>query len=286
MFSLALGYPKSVVLQQPLEDVDVPVAVDVPAADEIPVVGHGTLPPIGVTVLCPVLGNGLRPPLPSSVDPKGTPTRPMPDREPLPGDEADAAGLEDAVVPSAHVPEVVPDMPVLSNRAVGADVPPVAPLVPAIEVPGLEFPELGIVGCADAPTLEHVPVVMEPRADVPAAVGLTPGVASSVAPRGTPVAPTDAPGPIPSGEVKPSGTGAPVPTVPWANALLQPRRTDTVVVTNERLIRCHPPIELDKPAGAQYSQSPMDAKGGAVMRTAFHVRRPTLRSIQLTSRRR
>jgi len=44
------------------------------------------------------------------------------------------------VVPPAHVPEAVPDMPVLSNRAVGADIPPVAPLVPAIEVPGLEFP--------------------------------------------------------------------------------------------------------------------------------------------------
>src|SRR5258705_6415011 len=114
-------------------------------------------------------------------------------------------------------------------------------LVEAILIAGMkDFPELGVVGCADAPTLEHVPVVMEPRADVPAAVGLTPGVASSVAPRGTPIAPTDAPGPIPSGEVTPSGTGAPVPTVPWANALLQPRRTDTVVVTNKRLIRCHP----------------------------------------------
>ena len=106
-------------LQQPLEDVDGPVA------DEIPVVGHGTLP-VGVTVLCTVLGNGPRPPVPSSVDPMGTPTRPMPDREPLPGDEADAPGLEDAVVPPAHVPEAVPDMPALSNRAVGAEVPPVA----------------------------------------------------------------------------------------------------------------------------------------------------------------
>ena len=166
----------------------------------------------------------------------GTPTRPMPDREPLPGDEADAPGLEDAVVPPAHVPEAVPDMPVLSNRAVGADIPPVAPLVPAIEVPGLEFPGPEVVGCADAPILEHVPAVMEPRADVPAAVGLTPGVAISVAPSGIPVTPTDAPGPIPSGEVMPSGTGAPVPTVTCAHAVLQPRRTDTVVVTIKRLI--------------------------------------------------
>ena len=160
----------------------------------------------------------------------------MPDREPLPGDEADAPGLEDGVVPPAHVPEAVPDMPVLSNRAVGADIPPVAPLVPAIEVPGLEFPGPEVVGCADAPILEHVPAVMEPRADVPAAVGLTPGVSISVAPSGIPVTPTDAPGPIPSGEVTPSGTGAPVPTVTWAHAVLLPRRTESVVVTNKRLM--------------------------------------------------
>ena len=160
----------------------------------------------------------------------------MPDREPLPGDEADAPGLEDAVVPPAHVPEAVPDMPVLSNRAVGADIPPVALLLPAVEDPEPEFPGLEVVGCADAPIPEHVPAVMEPRADVPAAVGLTPGVAISVAPSGIPVTPTDAPGPIPSGEVTPSGTGAPVPTVTCAHAVLQPRRTDTVVVTNKRLI--------------------------------------------------
>jgi hypothetical protein len=77
---------------------------------------------------------------------------------------------------------------------------------------------------------------MEPRADVPAAVGLTPGVAISVAPSGIPVTPTVAPGPIPSGELMPSGTGAPVPTVTCAHAVLQPRRTDTVVVTIKRLI--------------------------------------------------
>ena len=77
---------------------------------------------------------------------------------------------------------------------------------------------------------------MEPRGDVPAAVGLTPGVAISVAPSGIPVTPTGAPGPIPSGEVTPSGMGAPVPTVTWAHAVLLPRRTESVVVTNKRLI--------------------------------------------------
>jgi hypothetical protein len=40
--------------------------------------------------------------------------------------------------------------------------------------------------------------------EAPDVVGLTPGVASSVAPRGTPVCPTGAFG-MPSGDVRPSG---------------------------------------------------------------------------------
>jgi hypothetical protein len=78
-----------------------------------------------------------------------------------------------------------------------------------------------------------VVAIVEPTGD-PADVGLTPGVASSVAPNGIPVAPTGAPGPIPSGEVTPSGT--PVPVVTWADAVLQPRKADIIVATNKRLI--------------------------------------------------
>jgi len=202
-------------LQQPLANVDGvdDEDVDIPVVDDVPV-GHGTvLVPVGTTVLCTGLGNGLRPPVVSSVDPMGTPTRPVPDRTPLPGEEADAEGLDEAVVPPAQVLEVAPDMPVLSKRKVGADVPPIVLLVPAIEVPGLALAEVEVVGCADAPMLEHVPVVMEPRGEVPAAPGLTPGVVISVAPSGIPVAPTAAPGPIPSGEVRPSELGAAVPVV-------------------------------------------------------------------------
>ena len=141
------------------------------------------------------------------------PTRPTVDRVPRVGEEADAVGLEDAVVVSlTQVPEAVPDTPMPSNRGVGAIVVPVMTVLePAIEVPALGFPGLEADGWADAPIPEHVEAaVIEPSADVPAAAGLTPGVDSSVAPSGTPVAPTGAPGPMPSGEVTPSEAGAPV----------------------------------------------------------------------------
>jgi len=151
----------------------------------------------------------------------GMPTRPTVDRVPRAGEEADAVGLEDAVVvPLGQVPEAVPETPIPSNRGVGAVVAPVVTvLAPAIEVPVLEFPGLEEDGWADAPIPEHVEAaVIEPRVDVPAAAGLTPGVDSSVAPSGTPVAPTGAPGPMPSGEVTPSGAGAPVIVPTCANA--------------------------------------------------------------------
>ena len=68
---------------------------------------------------------------------------------------------------------------------------------------------------------QAVEAVIEPSAAVPAGGVLTPGVAISVAPSGIPVAPTGAPGPIPSGEVAPSGAGAPVIMPTWAKAGLQ-----------------------------------------------------------------
>lgn len=179
--------------------------------------------PVGTTVdwLCIVIsGNGLRPPVASSVDPIGIPTRPMVVREPMLGDEADAVGLDEAVAAVAHVPEGVPAMPAPSNSGVGADVPDIAPIAedsPAIElpVPVVAFPMPEDAVCIDPMPLEHAEVVVIVMAldalelDV---IGLTPGVASSVAPSGRPVAPTGAPGPIPRGEVIPSGAMAPMPT--------------------------------------------------------------------------
>jgi hypothetical protein len=63
--------------------------------------------------------------------------------------------------------------------------------------------------------IEIVPVTL------PVGAGLTPGDASSVAPSGIPVAPTDPPGPMPSGEVTPTEGMAVSGPSTWANAGLQ-----------------------------------------------------------------
>ena len=180
--------------------------------------------PVGTTVdwLCSVVsGNGLRPPVPSSVDPTGIPTRPTVVREPMVGDEADAVGLDDAVVAVAHVPDAVPAIPAPSNSGVGAEVPDMAPVAedsPGREpgIPLIEFPTPEAAVCIAPMVLEHaegVVIVIALEAEEPDVIGLTPGVASSVAPSGRPVPPTGAAAPIPSGEVIPSGgVTAPMPT--------------------------------------------------------------------------
>jgi hypothetical protein len=155
------------------------------------------------------------------VDPSGIPARPTVARESTVGDEPDAVGLDDAVVALAHVPDAVPAIPVPSNSGVGAEVPDIAPVAedspgsdPA--VPLVEFPMPEAAVCIAPIVLEHaegVVIVIALEAEEPDVIGLTPGVASSVAPSGRPVPPTGAPAPIPSGEVVPSGgVTAPMPT--------------------------------------------------------------------------
>jgi hypothetical protein len=201
------------------------------------VVGQGTaLLGVGTMAgwLCMVIsGNGLRPPVASSVDPNGIPTRPTVDPEPMLGDEADAVGLDDAVPAVAQVPDAVPAMPAPSNNGVGADVPKTAPVaddVPLIEpVPTVELPNPEDAVCID-PAVEHaVAAVVAPAADGLAAVGLMPGVASSVAPSGMPVMPTGAAVPMPSGDVTPSG-GVTAPTPTCANAA-QTSNSDQTIAT-------------------------------------------------------
>jgi len=146
-------------------------------------------------------GAGLRPGLLSSVEPigiVGTPSCEVAGVEvfdceevALPAAEAGAhVVVIGAAVPGCVAPVMIPT-PLLSNGAVE---PPMPELVIA-PMPGLEH------AVAEATPLE-----------VP---GLTPGVASSVAPRGIPVGPTKAPeGLMPRGEVVPIpkfGLGVPIP---------------------------------------------------------------------------
>lgn len=198
------------------------------------------LVPVGRTVdwFCVGSGNGLSPPVPSSVDPIGIPTRPMVLREPMVGDEADVVGLDDGVVAVAQVPDAVPVIPVPSNSGIGAEVPDIAPVAedsPGSEpgTPLCEFPVAVAVVCTAPMVLEHaegVVIVIAVEAEEPEDIGLTPGVASSVPPSGTPVTPTGAAAPIPSGDVMPSGgVTAPMPTC--ANAAPKSHNDQTVAAT-------------------------------------------------------
>jgi hypothetical protein len=143
---------------------------------------------------------GLRPPPPSSVAPSGIPT--MPTDDPGPIDEAKGA---DAVAEAAQVPGAVAFMPPPSKSAV-LDSPGIELPIPAdAPVIGLPIPvDAAVVelpmpaGAGEAPA--HVAPIMGAAPDV---IGLTPGVASSVAPMGIPVCPTGALG-MPSGDVMPS----------------------------------------------------------------------------------
>jgi hypothetical protein len=178
-------------------------------------------------------GNGLRPPVASSVDPIGIPTRPTVEREAIVGEDADPVGLDEAVA-LAQVPEAVPEMPAPSKSGVGAEVPetpPVAGDSPLIvePLPMVELP-------AEHAVVVVVAVVIEPGDELLEADGLTPGVASSVAPSGIPVAVTGAPGPIPSGEVMPIGATMPVLTALWAKAVLNPKADKTNTTITARLI--------------------------------------------------
>jgi len=213
---------------------------------------HGEVLVSVVTVegwLCTVMsGSGLRPPGESSVEPSGIPTRPTVDSAPRPvGEEAEAVALDDAIaVPLAHVPEAFPDMPVESNKGVGAGVPDImAPVVViafgVAEVTMPDVPGIEVVGCAEAPIPEQaVEAVIEPSAAVPATLALTPGVASSVAPSGIPVAPTGVPGPSPSGEVTPSGAGAPVTMPTWAKAGPLPSNKQVTAAIRNGLMESSP----------------------------------------------
>jgi hypothetical protein len=154
---------------------------------------------------------GLRPPPPTSVEPSGIPAGPTVDPGPM--DEPKGG---DAVADAAQVVGAVALMPPPSKSAVldspGTEL-PMPPDAPVVEPPipadapviGLPIPvDAGVVGLPMAAGADEAPAHGAPiKGAAPDVVGLTPGVASSVAPRGIPVCPTGALG-MPSGDVMPS----------------------------------------------------------------------------------
>jgi hypothetical protein len=99
------------------------------------------------------------------------------------------------------------------------------------------------------PAAEHVvpPLVIAPVlgiAIVPVTLvvgaGLTPSDMSSVASNGIPAAPTDPSGPIPSGEVAPSGVVAVNGSSIWANAGLQHNNGKPTAAIQMRFIEVSP----------------------------------------------
>ena len=119
----------------------------------------------------------------------------------------------DAVADAAQAPGALAAIRPPSKGA-APDGPVTEPPMPA-EAPVTGLPMLGDVPvvalpmAADGGVDETPPHVAPSIGEAPDVVGLTPGVASSVAPRGIPVCPTGAFG-IPSGDVMPSGGRAEV----------------------------------------------------------------------------
>jgi hypothetical protein len=255
----------------------VPVVEDNPVVEDVPVVGHGIVPIVEVDVVkveidglvVAVVGKGLRPPAPSSVDPNGTPTRATADPEPIPvGDEADAAGpAKEALSVEKQVPDAVPATPPPSNTVGDIEVPavevPVPSDVPDVEVPmpvdvlpvdvlpiavlptpGDEIPDPDEVtevprpnddSAIEPPKPRHPEAVGDagPSGDVTDVIGLTPGAASSVAPRGTRAGGTGIAEPMPRGDVMLSG-GSPGETC--AKAGPQAKSSAAVVVITKRVM--------------------------------------------------
>src|SRR6516162_1526201 len=168
---------------------------------------------------------GLTPPLPSSIEPSGIPAGPT--DEPGPIDEAAGA---DAVADAAQAPGALAAIPPPSKSA-GLDISGIELAMPAAPVIGPPTP--ADAGADEAPA--HVAPI---TGDAPDVIGLTPGVASSVAPMGIQVCPTGAFG-MPSGDVIPSaGSGATFMRA-CARAEPQPKRTAAVAIA-KRVILSRP----------------------------------------------
>jgi hypothetical protein len=147
---------------------------------------------------------GLRPALPISVAPMGRPTGPTGD----PGDAVPAVAAP-ALPIGAHGPDVLAVVPPPATPAPMPPPPELAPMPPPSNAALLEAPVTALVTAAEVAAADNAPPHATPvkgsSGDAPDRIGLAPGVASSVAPRGIRVGPTGPAGPMPSGDVMPKG---------------------------------------------------------------------------------
>jgi hypothetical protein len=203
-----------IAVQQPVEDMD-------DEEGENPVVEHGMPLPIveGFGLGVGTTSNGLTPALPISTEPNGIPVRAAP-----PGDVGDVAADDEALLL-----ELVPQAPDIAAPPAN-DVPAPVPVPPPSKV--VLEPDIPGDGL---PVVKHVvPFPVIPN--VPAAAGLSPGDASSVAPMGIPAGETGEAGAMPSGEVAPiPGVGLPIPPT-CANAGMQPKSAACIAIINTRRI--------------------------------------------------
>ena len=169
------------------------------------------------------------------------PRRPTGDPDPIPvGDDAEDAGpaLGPLAIP-AQVPDAFPIVPPPSNVVVDPDVPVVPEKLP--------------------PMLEHVVMLpgAAPSGDVPDVIGLTPGDERSVAPMGMPVRGTAGAGPMPSGDVIPSGDPSgdgPIPPI-CAGAELLVTKTIVSAASDQRMNRSGRVILMSSPLVAPHRGS-------------------------------
>jgi hypothetical protein len=233
----------------------------------------------GVTVITGAkTGNmGLRPPAPSSEAPIGIPTRPTAAAEVMPvPDEADPAGCAKELPIAAQAPDAFPVRPPPSNAVVDTegevpavdvpmpgDVPAIAlpmvlPMPDDIPVPvtdDVAIAELAVAAVGlprvpnDASAIEppkprHAGLVPVTNAVFGVIGGLMPGDPSCDAPRGMRVGGTGEPGPMPSGDVMPSGES--IGEIPPTCAKAEPElnRTAAVVAITKRVIIGATALEL------------------------------------------
>jgi hypothetical protein len=133
----------------------------------------------------------------------------------------------------AHVPEAVPTLPPPSNVMDDADVPAVDIPLPT-ELPVIEPVPDRLPAGELMPAQVVVLSAAGPSGDTPEVIGLTPGELNSVAPSGIPVPGTAGAGPMPSGEVMPSGDGA-LPAI-WAKAEPQLSKIVAVAIIAKRVV--------------------------------------------------